>query len=409
MKNILIINQPLGNRGDEAAHRSLMRTLGKEFADAHFTVLFVNQNDNDINDFAVDLPHITYTNIKGFNRRGVGFLLRWILRLNIIFLSLLFPAIRKYANCIKQADVVICAPGGICMGGFQNWSHVFNLSLVRYYKKKLVYYSRSFGPFPKKTNWNRAFRKVSYKLLNNFDFLSIRDKKTAELADKLNLKYIQSVDTAFLDTPKVEIPDDILKVINKEKFIVFVPNSLTWHIAYKNRKQGDIDLFFVETLKILLQKNNKILMLPQLSKYVTYSEPDYAYFCKLKNMVNNDNVIVLNDTYSSDIQQKIIEKAACVVGARYHSIVFAINNSVPFISLSYEHKMTGLLELLNLIDKEINISDIGTLDFDEKETLLRYKQLLEKDYSNAKEVKETAHKIAADTFNKFKETICKYE
>jgi glycosyltransferase involved in cell wall biosynthesis len=173
---------------------------------------------------------------------------------------------------------------------------------------------------------------------------------TAELADKLNLKYIQSVDTAFLDTPKAEISDDILKVINKEKFIVFVPNSLTWHITYKNRKQEDIDLFFVEILKILLQKNNKILMLPQLSKYVMYPEPNYVYFCKLKNMVNNDNVIVLNDTYSSDIQQKIIEKADCVVGARYHSIVFAINNSVPFISLSYEHKMTGLLELLNLIN-----------------------------------------------------------
>jgi colanic acid/amylovoran biosynthesis protein len=408
-KNIVIINQPLSNRGDEAAHRSLMRTLDKKFADAHFTVLFINRNNNDICDFTVDSPHITYTNIKGFPPRGIGFLQRWTLRLNIIFLSLLFPVIRKYANRIKQADVVICAPGGICMGGFQNWSHIFNLSLAKYYKKKLVYYSRSFGPFPIQTKWNRVFKRVSYKLLNSFDFLSIRDKKTAELADKLNLKYIQSVDTAFLDTPKAEIPDDILKVINKEKFIVFVPNSLTWHITYKNRKQEDIDLFFVEILKILLQTNRKILMLPQLSKYVTYSEPDYAYFCKLKNMVNNDNVIVLNDTYSSDIQQKIIEKADCVVGARYHSIVFAINNSVPFISLSYEHKMTGLLELLNLTDWELNISDIGTLDFDAKETLLKCKQLLEKDYSNAKEVKETAHKIAVDTFNKFKETIFKYE
>jgi colanic acid/amylovoran biosynthesis protein len=403
-KRIVIIEQPLSNRGDEAAHRSLMRALDREFPDACFTVLFFNGNKNDINDFVVDSPRITYTNIQGFGK-GVRFLQRWTLRLNTVFLSLLYPAIRKYANCIKRADAVICAPGGMNMGGFQSWEHIFNLSLAKYYEKKLIYYSRSIGPFPVQTKWNKAFEKISYNLLNSFYFLSIRDKKSAELADELNLSYIRSIDTAFLDTPEAKIPDEISSIINNEKFIVFVPNSLTWHPAYKNRKQEDIDLFFVEVLKILLSKNNKIIMLPQLSKYITYSEPDYAYFQRLKNMVKNDGVIVLNDTYSSDIQQKIIEKADCVIGARYHSIVFAINNKAPFISLSYEHKMTGLLEILNLREREINISDIGTSDFNVKEALLKCRQLLEKDYSNAKEVKETAHNIAIETFNKCKERI----
>ncbi len=400
-EKIVIINQPLSNRGDEAAHRSLMRALDKQFPSASFTVLFINQNKNDINEFVVNSSHITYINIniKG-SKKVVNLLQRWSLRLNSIYLSFSHPTIRKYANIIKQADIVICAMGGINMGGFQDWGHIFNLALAKYFKKELIYYSRSFGPFPTKTQWNRVFKRVSYKLLKSFDFLSIRDYKTAELANKLELTYIQSIDTAFLDTPETEIPIEIKKIINDENFIILVPNSLTWHTAYKNRKQESIDSFFVEILELLLSKNNKIIMLPQLNKYVTYSEPDYAYFCKLKDKVENDNVVVLSDTYSSDIQQKIIERANCVIGARYHSIVFAINNCTPFISLSYEHKMTGLLQLLKLQDFEINISNIGERSFNKNASLYRIERLLDCKHITTKEAKEEALNIATNTFEK---------
>jgi colanic acid/amylovoran biosynthesis protein len=407
VKNIVIINQPLSNRGDESAHRSLLRALDKEFPDSEITVLSLNEKKEDIQDFTVKSPHIVYQNIVGL-KKGITFLQRWLLRLNMISLSQLYPPLYKYAGYIKKADIVICAPGGICMGLFQNWGHIFNLALAKHYNKKLVYYSRSFGTFPEESQWNRVFKRVSYKLLNSFDFLSIRDKKTMKLADELKLSYIPSIDTAFLDTPNVDIPVEILDIISNEKFVVFVPNSLTWHAAYKKREQKDIDSFFIEVFKILLEKDIKILMLPQLSQYVGYSIPDYDYFLKLKTLLNNnDNIFVIKDTYSSDVQQKIIEKAEFVIGARYHSVVFAINNCTPFVSLSYEHKMTGLLELLDLQNREINISNLGKSDFDSELSLQKIQQLLDSDYANAKQVQEIANKIAVDTFNCFKDS-CKF-
>lgn len=54
----------------------------------------------------------------------------------------------QYNELYKESDVVLCAPGGICMGGFQNWWHLFMLQLAKYIGKPLVYYGRSFGPFP---------------------------------------------------------------------------------------------------------------------------------------------------------------------------------------------------------------------------------------------------------------------
>jgi colanic acid/amylovoran biosynthesis protein len=406
-ENIVIIDQPLQNRGDEAAHRSLMRALDREFPNASFTVLFFQQKEKDIQEFVVKSSQITYLNVSGFGR-GISFIERWSLRLNMVFLSLLHPTICRYAKHIKNADIVICAPGGISMGGLQNWRHLFNLFLAKYYKKEIVYYSRSFGPFPVKTKWNRVFKNISLKLLNEFDFLSIRDERSMRLADELNLSYFSSIDTALLDTPAAEIPDKIINFIGYDKFIVFVPNSLTWNVAYKNRNQDKIDGFFIEILKILLARNMKIVMLPQLTGTVSYSEPDYGYFLKLKTLMeNNNDVIVIEDIYSSDIQQKIIAKAECVIGARYHSIVFAINNCTPFISLSYEHKMTGLLNILGLNEREVNIADIGKNNFDEPVALTKIRQLLDSDYSNANKIQIKAREIATKTLAAMKKFIQK--
>jgi len=59
-----------------------------------------------------------------------------------------------------------------------------------------------------------------------------------------------------------------------------------------------------------------------------------------------------------------------------------------FISLSYEYKMSGLLELLNLNDREIDISKIGETSFDKKSALQKLERVLGQNYPQAEEVKE---------------------
>ena len=86
---------------------------------------------------------------------------------------------------------------------------------------------------------------------------------------------------------------------------------------------------------------------------------------KLKKLVCGDEIIVLDERYSSDIQQCIMKNARLVIGARYHSIVFALNNGVPFISLSYEHKMKGLLETIGGIQNMVDIENIFDSNQDE--------------------------------------------
>ena len=106
-------------------------------------------------------------------------------------------------------------------------------------------------------------------------------------------------------------------------------------------------------------------------------------------------ILVVEDKYSSDIQQCIIEKSQLIIGARYHSVIFGLNRSTPVIALNYEHKIEGVLDLLNVKDSIINfknINDIRNFDF------TYFRKLFEMKLKNKETVsyKEKARKMAME-------------
>ena len=354
---ILIVNQPVDNRGDEAAHKSLMRGLNKSIPDAKLTVLFLGKSTDSVEQVKVSHSNNTYINYP--IGRAHTPTMKWGLRLGIHrILSKIHPTHRKVISEINKSDIILCAPGGICMGGFQNWSHIYWLILAKLQNKPIVYYSRSFGPFPESTVWERIFKKFSIELLKGFEFLSIRDQKTMNFADKLGVPYIQSIDTAFLDNPLAAIPEYISKVIGDSPYIVFVPNELTWHHDFKDLSDAYILSIYENITEMLLRKydSHKIIMLPQL---FNSKNGDEKYFRTLASKIGSDRIFVVPETMNSDIQQVLISNAALMVGARYHSVVFAINNKTPFVALSYEHKITGLLNLLGKSKQMVDISNLA--------------------------------------------------
>jgi colanic acid/amylovoran biosynthesis protein len=354
---ILIVNQPLNNRGDESAHKALIRTLKKELPDLRIKILFHNANQNSIDQFKINDNEIEYLNLSSKIRGGIR-VLTYATEYNLPFIWNLHPLTNTILKLMKDVDLVVCAPGGICMGGFQDWYHISILSMAMSLKKKIAYYGRSFGPFPEITKRNKRFKAISYKLLHYFDFLSIRDAKSQMLAEEIGVNYVSTVDTAFLDYPDVEIPIEIKEKIGLN-YIVFVPNELKWHYAFKSVSIDKIIQFYTHIIDILGKKysNHKIVMLPQI--FNDYNQSELPFFRKIKkNSSNSNDIVVLEDKYSSDIQQCIIRESELVVGARYHSIVFALNNNVPFIALSYEHKISGLLNSLEKENRYVDITNI---------------------------------------------------
>lgn len=359
---IAVINQPLANRGDESAHKALLRAMSKALPEDKIVVVSLCVDSELVDEIKVSEKNVSYIVIpkkRLFVRfEQLGFVLGCFL------FSYFHPSLRRFRKLLKNYDAVVCAPGGMCMGGFTNWDHIWQLDVARRLKKPIFYWGRSIGPFSEENFKKRLFKKCSIRLLHYFSYISLRDSVSMKIADELGIKAVSVVDSAFLSCPDATVPEKILREIDGNKYVVFVPNSLTWHPRYKNIPQEKIDSFFLEIFKLIEKEYpaHKMVMLPQTYKSCI---DDYSYFEKLKAKYGSKNVIAVDENQSSDVQQAIIKGAELVIGARYHSIVFAINNGTPFISLSYEHKMKGLLEMLGMTSRMVEIQDI----FDGEEKL----------------------------------------
>jgi colanic acid/amylovoran biosynthesis protein len=409
--NIVVVNQPLNNRGDEAAHKSLMRTLSQNFPDDIINVIFQGKLQNSIDQIKLDMPNVTYINITKYLIRGTTRLENYAKKhcmTELAIISHFTIALIKIISLLKSADLVVSAPGGICMGEFKNWDHLYWLIIAKKLKKRIAYYSRSFGSFPANNHLEKYFNLLSFDLLHYFDFISIRDSETIKIADALKLKFIPSIDTAFLDTPIAEIPDNIKKYLNTP-YIVFVPNSLTWHPAYRHVAQSNVDIYYSMILMIInkVYSNHTIIMLPQL--YNDKDKSDKDYFLHLKEKSKFNNIVVLDDTINSDIQQSIIAESKFVIGSRYHSIVFAINNNKPVIALSYERKIKGLINILNMENALVNFDEIVLSQM----SIEKFENIIEQKMINLQvnpESKKMANKIADNCMKMFIERYkkCKY-
>ena len=400
---ILIINQPLNNRGDESAHRALVRRLNAAFPNSMLTVIFPSNTMDEVSQFVLESPGNRYVVIP---EKKKWYLARQCLKFRMLWLGKLHPTARSITRYIKDSDIVICAPGGICMGGFQNWQHLLLLKLTKLAHKPLVYWGRSIGPFSSVTEENRTFAEYSREMLGYFSFLSLRDSKSQKIADEMGFSYERTLDTAFLESPLCDIPKEIESELT-DSYVVFVPNTLTWHYRYCDVPQEKIDDFWLSVIRLIAEKfkDSKIVMLPQT--YGKDVNDGYSYFTKIQKLYGSDSIYVLPEKYGSDLQQSIIEKSKFVIGSRYHSIVFAVNKGVPFVSLSYEHKMEGMLETLNAIDKMVNIEEIFSDSERMKNALSEISMRLE--YFDVSLMQRSAKDITNKCFERLLVYLRKYE
>lgn len=400
---IAIIDQPYCNRGDESAHKAFVRQLVKALPGSSFDVFCRTPNYYEIEDLNVNIDNVRYLNLN--LGRFYSKIIRYTYYANIVFLSYLYRPLYRFKKLLKQYDYIIGAPGGMNMGGFRDWLHLWFFETAYRLKKPVLYWGRSIGPFNEKDCKSVIFKKHSLKLLDYFSYISLRDRISVNCAVEMGIKAEETIDSAFLECPNATIPCNVMEKINSNDYVVYVPNELTWHPHFPKSLQQRIDNFYVRIIDMINNEypRSKIVMLPQTYKSVIN---DYSYFKRLRDISQNGHIVVIDENQNSDIQQKIIAGAKLVIGARYHSIVFAINNSIPFISLSYEHKMKGLLDELSMSSCLVEIQDIFNDDLKVQHCIsdIRQKMLLAEPSIQAK---KQAHNIAANSFEKFVRQITK--
>ena len=404
MPKITIINQPLYNRGDQAAHKALIRLL-KEQDGIDITVLSI-EKEKAVNLFAEGIEGVEYITFPPFRKKMYKFFKR-VMHCPAFVLRLLelIPEIRRYNRIIRKSDYVLCSPGGICMGGYQNWAHIWSIANALSLKKRTGIYGRSIGPFYDRKFSEKVFTRRSIDILKKVDYLSLRDQYSQAIAKELAVDCVPTIDTAFAYKADCDIPKALSHLENRS-YAVFVPNQLNaWHPYFTKVHQKVFDELYKSIIKDVLSRGFDVVMLPQL---FGMKRVDGQYFRKLSEGFDAEKVFVIPDIYDSDIQQKIISRCSFMIGARYHSIIFAINNNVPFLCLSYEHKMQGTLKLLGLEAYSLTIKELLEQNNGiEKVTALLDSILNERSFvlSRIQQASLKAETIAKDAFFEFLSTL----
>lgn len=398
MKNLLIINQHASNHGDEAAGKALLRKILDTEKNYDIGILY-NTKTNHESDFLKvdhDLEHYEYGDLTTTDKVLIGltFIVPFFITRHLFMFG---NTIKHEFEILKRYDKIINAPGGVNIGIYKDWRYLWRLFVSLKLEKPTAIYSISFGPLPK----NLIFANASIKVLRNASFLSLRDSKSQKYADDLGIGYINAIDTAFLNNQPVdEFPSELVSLL-KNEYVVIVPNELfRWHVNYQHIADSQFSTLYTSIIDFFVNHGLQVVLLPQMFG----SENDISYFKSLKEKIKFDQskVMVLSESYSSDVQQKIVSHSKFLVGARYHSVIFAINNKIPFVSLAYEHKMTNTLQLLGLLDFNLIIDDL--LKRDDAETVKILSDKFRRDDLRRQAVASgniLAQTTAQNTFNHF--------
>lgn len=388
------------NRGDEAANRALIEKLKADYPELEIYVQLLAMEHKGIED--LELQKIVFLKSLFPRRRNlIEYFLMYISKGKIYYSK----AGKEFIQIMKEAEVIVHCPGGPAIGDIYKKverPYLERLLLALRMNKKIMFYAPSMGPFNNKKN--RILQKLILKKANSIVFREeISGKYLQKLDSKIN--YSVSVDTAFLNKSSIEENEKLLMedIVLKEfldthdKIIGITITDLQWNPLYQNNEEirKKINDTFHEFIKILTSKGYAIMFIPQLFG----EENDYNY---MKQFVIN-NCIVLNDIYNCNFQQYIISKLYAVVGMRYHSNIFSCKMGTPFISISYEQKMKGFMNIADLSEWCIELNEL------EVNVLIRKIEKIEEQYSEYKERLSQISKLmtrrADITYKKLKDVI----
>lgn len=347
-KNILIINAHWNNRGDEAALRSLIDSL----LEKNYSVCVQFQSVK-----VLQFPYedITYTTEYPRLRHLVGFVLSIISNFKYV------PSTGKeFIKMLRQADLIIHAPGGPSIGdiyGMKELSYLSKFWATNKMKIPYVFAAPSAGPF--NNNFRNIFRK---KLYRNAEAIILREEISQSYVNKLlpQNKAIVTCDMALCNDINCDMQNSILRkdrrlveFLSNDRVVGMTITDLLWHPTHGTNKNlhEQIRVSFKKLVEDITSRGYKVIFIPQLFGL----GDDYSL---MEKYCINSRCMVLSVEYDAFFQQYLISKLYAVVGMRYHSNIFSAKMGIPFVSISYEQKMKGFMKKIELLDYCIDINEL---------------------------------------------------
>jgi len=386
---LLIVNCHTNNRGDEAAVRALVDNLISIYPNISITLSIRGGS-------YPNLPK-TVNVIRQYIPSSFKRKIEYCFLLMTKGKFCLTQSTKNYLNEVKKADLVIGAPGGPSIGDIyysNEMPYLRGYNLLINLKKPYMFFAPSMGPFKKKQR-----NHLRIKVLKKAQAITLRDPISQRFVKDLdpNIKTFLALDSAFQfdfnvkdNQQKIQKEPGLIQFLNSHKLIVGITvTDLKWHPEFSkdttilNKIKPAFKQFFS---LVLSEKDIGFLFIPQLFG------PGDDYSLMNGFGINSTNFYTLptNDkNIDCYFQQYLISQLFSVIGMRYHSNIFSAKAGTPFISISYEQKMTGFMEKEKLSDFCIPIQDLSSQLLKQKFDLLcnnygEYKKYLTESHNRFK-------------------------
>lgn len=340
---IVIINQYTENRGDEAAGTALIQNLLKNSSIKKIDIIYNSAYRLDFDDERV-IHRNEDLRLKNVGKIGI---LQYLLLRNSILnrWSCANDTMLEMAKTIREADYIFVTPCGASLGIYKDWAFLIRLLFVIKEDKTPIFCLNTIG-----ASGNKIFDFFAKKVLKKSK-LYVREQRSQDFLKSLNLESQLGVDTAFSLLPLNKSRD-----MNR---IGLVVTLLGWHPEFKGRDMSKevLEYTIPSVATFCLEKGYQIDIIPHIG-----SDEEMEYINKVKSVLRSNGmsqnaIQIRSDVKTSEEYDKAIASLRMMVGMRYHSIVLAAKNSIPFLALAYENKMKEVCRYTKCEENYINLQE----------------------------------------------------
>ena len=345
---VLIVNQHTDNFGDDAAGVALVNALLRLNVEK-IELLYCMPGTLPIDDARVVHNHAL--NVRALNKTDyLAYVLTGVKKGD--YIPGLFGKLDEY-------DVVLVSPCGSNLGIYKDWQLLFQ-DLIVVSKKRLVFHLNTIA-----ASGNRLFDMLVKRVCKR-SAVYVREFASQRYLESIGIRSTWGPDTAFL------LESQGAALGGGEK-IVFVPSDVwSWHVDFMGRSNDVFDSVILPTVARFAKAHGKGVCV--LAHTNSASERAFNGSVREKLLSVDANLdVVIPEVGNVYEYENHIRGAWAVIGMRYHSIVLAAKNGIPFLSLSYEQKMVEVSDYSGESRYCIKLKDI---EDDPKEGGKRMRELL---------------------------------
>ena len=355
------------NKGSAAQVISTIKILKHFIPNASFTLISRRPNDiNQATKYRLKVVNyfsknsrtmellFLYHHVADLFRCEIAIMLRKIgLKVN----SLLNE---KYLKEYAGADLIVDLSGDSFSDSKGGNSPINSLGILIgvLFKKPIIFFSQSIGPFKR---WTMPLTKFC---LNKANLIIVREEITKNYLEEMGVKspIHLTADCAFVLEPapyesieKILLKENIYP--NKKPFIGISANAML------DDKENNYVNSMAQLIDYVIEKvNAQVVFVPHVVG-INGRGDDRVMGEKIYNLTKNkENINLIKGDYSPEELKGIIGLCDIFVGGRMHANIAAISSCVPTIATAWSHKYYGIMRT---VGQEKYVCDFKTMTFEE--------------------------------------------